>query len=537
MARRRQAEVVVSLGWQVIDFIESLLVHGPGDIEGDPIEIDDDFGAAIVRMYRLDPKTGRRRVRRYTLSRPKGRAKSELAAMLCIVEALGPARFHHWAVKGERAWWGYEYEEGEPVGVPVRSPLIRCLATEEGQAGNTYGVVVAMLQSGRIAELVPRIDAGDTRTYVYGVNGSSPRGEIRPQSAGAASKDGGRETFAVADEVHLYHTKQLKTLYETVDRNARKRKAAEPWMLNTTTAFLVGEGSVAEEIFADGATPSNVIDHVQGVARLEDLHLNDLRGPRQPEWKALRDALAVAYGPAASWMDLDGIITEEFAPKRKDKSLSARYFLNVPQAQGTNHGWLKDTPDAWLSCRDATLEPLPGEVTYLGVDGSLNRDSTSVGWVQRAGDRFIVRQRSWRPQDHGGRIPYDEVKQFIRDLCAAFDVRTIAYDSRYFAESASELTDEGLPMVEVPQSIERMTPICGRAAEAVLGAEVAHDGDSVLWAAVHNAAKKANERGFTFSKVKSGQLIDAWIAVCLALSEASADAADAGAGVWSWVAQ
>lgn len=537
MARRRQAEVVVSLGWQVIDFIESLLVHGPGDIEGDPIEIDDDFGAAIVRMYRLDPKTGRRRVRRYTLSRPKGRAKSELAAMLCIVEALGPARFHHWAVKGERAWWGYEYEEGEPVGVPVRSPLIRCLATEEGQAGNTYGVVVAMLQSGRIAELVPRIDAGDTRTYVYGVNGSSPRGEIRPQSAGAASKDGGRETFAVADEVHLYHTKQLKTLYETVDRNARKRKAAEPWMLNTTTAFLVGEGSVAEEIFADGATPSNVIDHVQGVARLEDLRLNDLRGPRQPEWKALRDALAVAYGPAASWMDLDGIITEEFAPKRKDKSLSARYFLNVPQAQGTNHGWLKDTPDAWLSCRDATLEPLPGEVTYLGVDGSLNRDSTSVGWVQRAGDRFIVRQRSWRPQDHGGRIPYDEVKQFIRDLCAAFDVRTIAYDSRYFAESASELTDEGLPMVEVPQSIERMTPICGRAAEAVLGAEVAHDGDSVLWAAVHNAAKKANERGFTFSKVKSGQLIDAWIAVCLALSEASADAADAGAGVWSWVAQ
>lgn len=527
-----RAEPVVSLGWQVIDFIESLLVHGPGDVEGEQIEIDDDFAAAILRMYRLDPKTGRRHVRRYTLSRPKGRAKSELAGMLAIVEALGPARFERFAEGGERSWWGYTYAKGEPIGRPVRAPLVRILATEEGQTGNTYQVVTSMLQSGDIAERVPRIDAGDTRSYLYGPDGQMPRGEIRPQSAGAASKDGGRETFAVADEVHLYTKPELHTLYETVDRNLRKRRLAEPWMLNTTTAWLVGAGSVAEQLHGEGSSRSVVFDHIQGVANLALLPMSDLKGPRQPEWKRLREALVAAYGPAASWMDLDGIIAEEFAKARKDKALSARYFLNVPQEVGTNTGWLKETPDAWARCSAPDLVPLPSESTFVGVDGSLNRDSTSVAWVQWQGTRLVARQRQWKPADHGGRIPYDEVKQHIRDLCSAYDVQSVAYDSRYFAESASELEDEGLPMVEVPQSIERMTPICGRAAESVLGAELAHDNDPALTSAVHAAKKKLNDRGFTFSKVKSGVLIDPWVAVCLAIGEA-ANAEPADPNVWS----
>lgn len=535
MARKPpQAEPFVTLGWQVIDFIESLLVHGPGDVEGEPIELDDEFAAALCRMYQLD-RAGKRKVRKYTLSRAKGRAKSELAGMVTIVEALGPARFDHWAAKGETSWWGYHYEPGEPVGRPVRAPFIRCLATEEGQASNTYGMVKVMLEQGRIAEAVRNIDAGDTRTFVHGIDGVSARGEIRPQSAGAASKDGGRESFAVADEVHLYTTPELRRLYETVDRNLRKRKGAEPWMLNTTTAWLVGERSVAQDLFDDPPSASSVIDHVQGVARLEALNFDAIKGPRSEAYKKLKAALVKAYGPAAAWMDLDAIITEEFVPRRKDKGVSARYFLNVPQVQGSNIGWLRDAPQAWPACQAPDLVPLPSERTWVGVDGSLNRDSTAVAFVQVIDGRLVVRQRAWRPQDHGGRIPYDEVRAHLRELCQTFDVRSIAYDVRFFAESAIELADEGLPMLEVPQSVERMTPVCGRAAEAVLSGEIAHDGDSVLWTAVHNAAKKMNDRGFTFSKVKSGALIDPWIAVCLAISEAVADrGVDDEGTVWAF---
>ena len=117
---------VCSLGYEVIDWIEEYECHGPGDIQGDPIELDDEMREHIIECYRLDPETGRRMYDEAVLSRPKGRAKSEIAGFVVVAEALGPARFGGWDA------------DGQPVGRPVTSPLIKCLATEESQAGNTF---------------------------------------------------------------------------------------------------------------------------------------------------------------------------------------------------------------------------------------------------------------------------------------------------------------------------------------------------------------------------------------------------------------
>ena len=72
---------LVTMGWAAISWIEHYLVHGPGDVQGQPIELDDEFAAFILKAYRLDPKTGERVVRRAFLSRSKGRSKSGVAAM------------------------------------------------------------------------------------------------------------------------------------------------------------------------------------------------------------------------------------------------------------------------------------------------------------------------------------------------------------------------------------------------------------------------------------------------------------------------
>lgn len=109
-----------TLGWGVIEWIEATLCHGPGDVQGDPIELDDELARFICWAYRLD-EAGDRVVRRAVLSRPKGRAKSELAGMLVCAEAVGPVRFDGWDAAGQ------------PVGRPVTAPFIRCLATEEAR--------------------------------------------------------------------------------------------------------------------------------------------------------------------------------------------------------------------------------------------------------------------------------------------------------------------------------------------------------------------------------------------------------------------
>lgn len=223
-----------TLGWEVIDWIETYLCHGPGDVEGEPILLDGEVVAFIEDAYRLfprdHPKAGRRVVFDATYSRPKGRAKSEVAGAIVCAEAKGPVRFGGWDA------------HGGPVGMPVPSPFIRCLATEEGQAGNTYDNVTVMFEHAKEVDgrLFADVDTGATRTLV----GRS--GEIRPSTSGAASKDGGKESFAVADEIHLYILPEHKQMLKTVRRNLRKRKAAQPWLLQTTTMYRPGENSAAE---------------------------------------------------------------------------------------------------------------------------------------------------------------------------------------------------------------------------------------------------------------------------------------------------
>lgn len=79
------------------------------------------------------------------------------------------------------------------------------------------------------------------------------------------------------------------------------------------------------------------------------------------------------------------------------------------------------------------------------------------------------------------------------------------------------LEDEGILMVEFPQSVERMTPACGNALQAILAGEVVHDGDAEFTAHVTSAVTRPNERGFTLSKGKSKRKIDACIAMVIGL--------------------
>ena len=231
---------ICSLGYDVVDWLEEYACHGPGDVQGERLDFtaDPEVVDFIVRAYELDPKTGRRKRSKVVYSAPKGRAKSETAGLIGVAEALAPVRFDGWNA------------DGQPVGKPVRSPFIRCLATEEGQAGNTFqNIAYVMAEWG--PDEHPDIYGGITgakqyqsATALYLPDG----GECRSSSSGAASKDGGKETFIVPDEIHLYVLRELRDMYATSMRNLGKRFKADPWALMTTTACRLGEQSVWETI-------------------------------------------------------------------------------------------------------------------------------------------------------------------------------------------------------------------------------------------------------------------------------------------------
>jgi hypothetical protein len=324
--------ITESLGWYAIRWIKEFLVHGPGDVQGTRIDLDDEFAEFLIRAYELN-RRGERKVRRAFLSRAKGRNKSGFAAMVCCFEALGECRFDHWATPGEVSDWGYEFEPGEPVGRQLTYAEVLNVATEEGQAGNTYDAVYYMLHPDTCsAELLDRfgnLDIGLTRT-----NLPDFRGFIEPVSASNDSKDGGKSTFIVADESHLWTPPatgvfKLGRMHQTMVRNLLKRKESSGWMLETSTMYVQGEGSVAEgthkyakKLAAASGRKTAVLlfDHKQAS---DDFDLS----VRSQRLAALREA----YGPASAWMNLSAIADYWDDPQASEEEFR-RFWLNQPVA-------------------------------------------------------------------------------------------------------------------------------------------------------------------------------------------------------------
>lgn len=484
-----------TLGPLVVNFIESELVHGPGDIQGDRIELDDEMVRFLLAAYEVDAR-GRRVIRRAVFSRPKGRAKSEFAAMIACAEALGPVRF---------AGWG---EDGRPLGMPVKAPVIPVAATEEGQAGDTYNAIEFMLNNGAISA-TPGLDVGMTRTYL------PDGGVIRPITARATSKDGGKETFAIFDETHLYVLPELVRLHETIRRNLTKRRAAEPWCLETSTMYAPDENSVAESSHAyatkirEGTIndPTFLFDHRQGPDEFEF-----------DDDDQLRAALMEAYGEAAAWMDIERMILEARDPQTLESDVK-RYFVNV--ATKRENAWLPAL--VWKACEDADRVVGGGEKVVIGFDGSERRDATALVGCTLDGHLFVI--DAWeRPEKASKewRVPRDEVDVAVHEAMRTYDVQELVCDPWGWRSEMQEWADEyGERVVEFAMRPTKQAPATSKFTEAVLDKTLTHDGDPRLARHVGNAVRKPLREGFFVDKPNENRKIDLAVAAILAYDRAT----------------
>lgn len=508
-----------TLGWVAIDWIEAYLVHGPGDVEGEPIELDDELATHLLWAYRLDKRTGRRVVFEDTFSRPKGRAKSEFAGMLVCFEALGPARFDGWGAEKD------EHGNRIPIGRPIRSPFIRCLATEEGQAGNTYDNVQMMLTRGGAADEFPGLEVNRGRTSLPG------GGVIIPSTASSSSKDGGKETFCVADETHLYVLLELRRMHRTVMRNLAKRKAAEPWMFNTTTMFQPGEGSVAEQAY------NRWIKRDRAPLGKDGMLFDHREAPMVKKWgddRELKAALAEGYGPFAKVLDLSRIV----ADIRNDDATEAesrRYWLN--QRARASGSWRAN--EHWAD-REVDGELEDGEPVCLGFDGSRFHDAT--GLVAVTEDGFVDVLGLWEKQPEDGpewEVPTSEVDAAVDAAFQRFDVVRFYPDPAWWqAEVDAWAARHGDAVSKWWTNRDsQMARAVGRFATGVRTGQLTHPGNPDLTRHIGNAREKkvrikledGNELAYVLVKDRQGSPHKIDLAVCAVLAaEAHGDAIAAG---------
>lgn len=407
-----------TLGPQVVAWIEAHLVYGPGELKGEPYRVEPEFEAQIYRMYEVFPQghksEGRRRFKRVCLSLRKGTGKTEKAAILAIAEAhpLAPVRCD-----------GFD-ADGDPVGIGVASPFIPLVAFSLDQTEDlAFGVCRMILEE---SEVAGDFDIGLERIMVLTPNGREG-GRIIPMGGSPNARDGARTTFQHVDESHRLYLPRLKKAHNVMLQNAFKRVGADPWTLETTTAFEPGQMSVAEDTFhhAEKIQAGSVED-----PRLFYFHRQAELSRELDTKDQVREALMEASGPAAEWSgDIDAIVDHWFEPGT-DLAYMRRVWLNQPIA-GSGKAF---RVDAWARLEAEIQEPDEGELIVLGFDGARRRDATALVAMD------VERSHMWplgiwqRPEyaDDDWEVPSQEVDEMVRMAMNRWDVWRFYGDPPYW---------------------------------------------------------------------------------------------------------
>lgn len=214
---------------------------------------------------------------------------------------------------------------------------------------------------------------------------------------------------------------------------------------------------------------------------------------------------------AEQLLDIDDMDT---ATKQTTESAFRRWRLN--QWVRTQESWLP--VGAWEQCVGDT-QINPNETVWVGIDMALKHDSIAVVIAQPQNGRIAVTSKIWHPKDEG--VDVSEIELYLREIHNKYEVREFAYDPAYFQRSAEVLADDGLNMVEFPQTSQRMIPACGQAYELIVQGKVLHGGSPTFTDQVLSAAQRMTDNGWRLSKGKSKRKIDACIAMVMALDRAT----------------
>ena len=481
-----------SLGPQIVRFIEDNLVFGPGDLRGLPAKVDPEKQALIYRSYEIfppeHPNAGRRRFRRVAWSLRKGSAKTELAAWIaaCELHQDGPVRFDSWA------------KDGRPIGRGVTDPsLFLCAYTEEQSEDLAYGALRVILE---LSALRDDFDIGLERIMRRAGDGKAVAVATAPDA-----RDGARTTWQHFDETHRFTLPRLKAAHRTMLANLPKRRMADPWSLETTTAPMPGENSVAE----------NTMEYARAVekgerddARLFFFHRqagNDEKIDLTTR-EAIRAAVVEASGPVAEWSDIDGIV-DQWDDPTADRAYLERVWLNR-LVQSEDRAF---DVNRWDELATPEVVIPDGEFISIGFDGSKLFDATAIVATHiKTGYQWTIGLWERPFTASQWEVPVQEVDDAMHEAFRRWDVFRVYADPPYWDQSTAAWAGEWGKERVVEWHTNHPKPMCEAVLayrNAIIGGEITHEGNRRARAHIGAACKRLmgvtdekNEKMFVIQK-------------------------------------
>lgn len=508
-----------TLGWYVLDWFAEMLA-APDKAEYSPLVLTDEQAQFILKYYRVDTRTGKRRVvRRAVFSRPKGHGKSPLLGGIGIAEALADV-----VPDGFDA-------NGRPVGKPwstVRTPWVQFAAVSEDQTRNAWAPVLDMLREGNAVDEYPGLEPLDTFVNL------PDKGKIEPVTSSSTSREGNRPVWVGLDQTEEWTgSNGGLRLAGTLRRNLGKTNGSS---IESPNAFIPGRGSVAEksaEYFAairEGRTKDKglLYDHREAPA---DTELGDR--------KSLLKGLKVAYGDSAlpkGWVDLNRIVAEIWDPDT-DPNDARRYYLN--QVTAAVDAFV--TQPQWAAILHKDLRGVSREVSSdepvtLGFDGSRHRkkgitDATALV-ATAVEDGFSWPVGVWEqpdgPEGEDWEVPETLVEYTLDDFFDHYNVVGFFADPSLWESNVAKWEAKYGPRLKVGSpshpitwrttEIKRTVTAVNDLASGILNRELTHDGSPVLMRHVLNARRRKRTGGALLFKEfpDSPHKIDACYALMLA---------------------
>jgi phage terminase large subunit-like protein len=364
------------------------------------------------------------------------------------------------------------------------------------QGREVYSCAGDRLQAGivfdtakRMIELEPELKA-ITRVYRDAIEVPKTGSIYRALSAEAYSKEGLNPTLVIFDEVHVQPNRELWDVMALAS-GARR----EPLMVGISTAGAIferatGRESLCYQLYQYGVqvATGEVKDPTFYFAWWE---------PRDPSADHREQATWQQGNPGFG----DLVSAEDFRAA----------LLTTPESEFRTkrcNQWVVAMPEAflpvgtWEACEGGSLDRKVSIV--LSFDGSFNNDCTGIvaTSVQEVPHVAVVELWEKPPADADPdwRVDILQVEQAIREVCRSWTVLEICCDPFRWARTFQVLEDEGLPVVEFPQSPARMTPATQHFYEAVLNQLLTHAADARLARHLANAVLRNDSRGMRIYK-------------------------------------
>ena len=229
---------------------------------------------------------------------------------------------------------------------------------------------------------------------------------------------------------------------------------------------------------------------------------------------------ALAHPAFGDW------VTQDYLQSQLQQ-LPAPEFKRLHLAQ-----WVSNR-DVWLEAHQLELiaesEPITAaDYPVLAVDGSWSSDSSAIA-AATADGRVELLHLQEKPFDgpENYRVDVPELLQAVRAEAERLSVRAILYDRYLIGPAMLELGNEGLPVVEFPQSAKRMVPATKRFADMILDGGlsiVENDLAPQLRRHIANCRLKSDRWGSRIVKDQTGpsaRKIDAAVCAVMALDAAN----------------